>query len=266
MADGRERQVSGHQRLAVRRQLPQKTDPDAGRLLGVVFEAVVPVGVVEPDLEHGVAGERQPVAAGRQADHAMPGGVAAGALDDDPRRHLVLVLERPHLAVVLFQEPFARPPKRVREPRRHGDAGEIGRLPELGLGGRHVDPQVRTQPLFHPFGEQPATVVLRTVYRKTAALLPRQYLRTRRIYVTSALLFRDAVAPPLCPFNSHCTGTRAGAPLSLIKSTRNFAGLVPLAFRSTTWTSSGPSYNVCPGVSVTCCPSFSCITTEPSST
>ena len=107
---------------------------------------------------------------------------------------------------------------------------------------------------------------LRTAYSKTAALLPRQYLRTRRIYVTSALLFRDAVAPPLCPFNSHCTGTRAGAPLSLIKSTRNFAGLVPLAFRSTTWTSSGPSYNVCPGVSVTCCPSFSCITTEPSST
>jgi hypothetical protein len=33
MADGRERQVSGHQRLPVRRQLPQKTDPDAGRLL-----------------------------------------------------------------------------------------------------------------------------------------------------------------------------------------------------------------------------------------
>jgi hypothetical protein len=34
MADGRERQVSGHHRLAVRGQLPQKTDPDAGRLLG----------------------------------------------------------------------------------------------------------------------------------------------------------------------------------------------------------------------------------------
>src|SRR5712691_7584749 len=73
MADGRERQVSGHQRLAVRRQLPQKTDPHAGRLIGVVFEAVVPVGVFEPDLEHEVAGERQPVAAGRQADHAVPG-------------------------------------------------------------------------------------------------------------------------------------------------------------------------------------------------
>jgi hypothetical protein len=60
MADGRERQVSGHQRLAVRRQLPQKTDPDACRLRGVVFEAVVPIGVLEPDLKHGVAGERQP--------------------------------------------------------------------------------------------------------------------------------------------------------------------------------------------------------------
>src|SRR5215510_14092110 len=106
MADGRERQVSGHQRLAVRRQLPQKTDPDAGRFFGVVFEAVVPVGVLEPDLEHEVAGERQPVAAGRQADHAVPGGVAAGALDEHPRGHLVLRLERPQLAVVLVQEPL----------------------------------------------------------------------------------------------------------------------------------------------------------------
>ena len=41
--------------------------------------------------------------------------------------------------------------------------------------------------------------------------------------------------------NNHCAGTSAGAPLSLIKSTRNFAGRVLLAFRSTTWTSSGPS-------------------------
>src|SRR6476619_2372071 len=65
-----------------------------------------------PDLEHGVAGERQPVAAGRQADHAVPGGVAAGATDDHPRRHLVFRLERPHLAVVLVQEPLGRPPKR----------------------------------------------------------------------------------------------------------------------------------------------------------
>src|SRR5215470_11325356 len=150
MADGRERQVGGHQRLAVRRKLPQKTDPDAGCLLGVVFEAVVPVGVLEPDLKHGVAGERQPIAAGRQADHAVPGGVAAGASDQHPRRHLVLVLERSHLILELFQEILGRPPKRVREPRRHGDAGEIGRLPELSLGGRQVNPQVRTQPFPHP--------------------------------------------------------------------------------------------------------------------
>src|SRR5713101_8744533 len=40
-ADGRERQVSGHQRLACLRQLPQETDPDTDRLLGVV--SVVPV-------------------------------------------------------------------------------------------------------------------------------------------------------------------------------------------------------------------------------
>ena len=37
--------------------------------------------------------------------------------------------------------------------------GEIGRLPELDLGGRHVDPQVRTQPFLHPVDEQPANVV-----------------------------------------------------------------------------------------------------------
>ena len=70
-------------------------DPYAGRLLGVVFEAVVPVRVLEPDLERGVAGERQPVAAGREADHAVPGGVAAGATDEHARRHLILLAERP---------------------------------------------------------------------------------------------------------------------------------------------------------------------------
>src|SRR5262249_38171187 len=159
MPDARERHESGPQRLPVRRQVPQKTDTDARRFFGVVFEAVVPVRVLEPDLEHGVAGERQPVAAGCQADHAVPGGVAAGALDDHSRRHLVLVLERLQPAVVFFQEILARPPKRIRKPRRHGNAGEIRRLPELGLGGRQMDAQVRAQPLFHAVGEQPATVV-----------------------------------------------------------------------------------------------------------
>lgn len=41
------------------------------------------------------------------------------------------------------------------------------------------------------------------------------------------------VGPGPRPSNSHCTGTSAGAPLFFIKSTRNFAGLVLLAFRST---------------------------------
>lgn len=73
MADGRERQVSGHQRLAGRRQFTQKTDADAGRLLGVVFEAVVPVGMVEADLEHGVACECQPVAPDARRTTLCPG-------------------------------------------------------------------------------------------------------------------------------------------------------------------------------------------------
>ena len=34
-----------------------------------------------------------------------------------------------------------------------------GDSPELGLGCRQVDPQVRTQPVPHPVDEQPATVV-----------------------------------------------------------------------------------------------------------
>src|SRR5262245_32249158 len=41
-------------------------------------------------------------------------------------------------------------------------------------------------------------------------------------------------SPSLCPSNSHSTGTSTGAPLSLIKTTTNFAGLVLLAFRPTT--------------------------------
>src|SRR3982074_3658510 len=48
MADGRERQVSGHQRLAVRRQLPQKTDPDAGRLPGSCSKPLYQSGCSNP--------------------------------------------------------------------------------------------------------------------------------------------------------------------------------------------------------------------------
>ena len=94
---------------------PQKPDADAGRFFGVVFEAVVPIGVFEPDLEHGIAGERQSVAAGRQADHAVPGSVAAGAMDEHPRSHLVFRVERLQLTAVLVQEPLGGTPKRLLE-------------------------------------------------------------------------------------------------------------------------------------------------------
>src|SRR5215472_18923689 len=96
--------MSGHQELAIRRQLPQKFDADASRLFGVVLEAIVPLRLIEPDLKHGVAGERQPIAAGRQADHAVSGGMATGTTDNYARCHLVLILERPQLAAVVIHE------------------------------------------------------------------------------------------------------------------------------------------------------------------
>src|SRR3954454_25106835 len=105
MADGWEGHGSGHQQSAGLRQLSQKARASAGRFLGIVFEAVVPVGVFEPDCEYEVAGESQPVAAGLQADDAVPGSVTAGTMDDHARRHFLLILEQPKLAAVLFREP-----------------------------------------------------------------------------------------------------------------------------------------------------------------
>src|SRR4030081_3148427 len=89
----------------------------------------------------------------------MPWSVATGATDRHPWRHLVLLLERPQVASVLAQEALGGGSKRIRKSRRHGGAGEIGRRPELNLGGRHVDPQVRTQTLLHPVDEQPANML-----------------------------------------------------------------------------------------------------------
>ena len=37
--------------------------------------------------------------------------------------------------------------------------GEIGRCPEVDLGGGHVDLQIGTQLVFYPVGEQPANMV-----------------------------------------------------------------------------------------------------------
>jgi len=67
-----------------------------------MFKAVVPAGLIEPDREHGVAREGQRVAACRYADHAVPRGVASGATDDHSRRHLVLIIEQPQLALVFL--------------------------------------------------------------------------------------------------------------------------------------------------------------------
>jgi hypothetical protein len=63
------------------------------------------------------------------------------------------------MALILFGEPLRGGSKRIREPRRHVDVGEIGRLPELNLGGGHMDPQIRTQPLLHSVDEQPADMI-----------------------------------------------------------------------------------------------------------
>jgi hypothetical protein len=61
--------------------------------------------------------------------------------------------------------------------------------------------------------------------------------RVRRASIAICFQFeRDRLAP-----RSHFSGTSAGAPFFLISNTRNFVGLSLLAFRSTTWTSSGPS-------------------------
>src|SRR5690606_26468268 len=102
--DGWERQVGCHQQLAGSRHFPQKAGADADCLLGIMFESVVPVRVVESDCEHRVAGKRQCLATGRQADYAMPGGVTTRAADDHPRSHFVLVLEWPQVASVLFNK------------------------------------------------------------------------------------------------------------------------------------------------------------------
>ena len=58
----------------------------------------------------------------------------------------------------------------------------------------------------------------------------------------------------------------AGPPLSFAMNTRYFAGADLLAFRLTTCTSSGPSYQVWPAANVMGAPPLTCITIEPSRT
>ena len=56
--------MSGNKQLTSRRHLAQKPDPNADRLLGAMFEAVVPVGMIKSDREDYVASEREPIIAG----------------------------------------------------------------------------------------------------------------------------------------------------------------------------------------------------------
>lgn len=49
--------MGGHQQPAVLRQFLEETEPHAGGFLGVVLEAVVPVGMIEAHGEYRVAGK-----------------------------------------------------------------------------------------------------------------------------------------------------------------------------------------------------------------
>lgn len=100
-----ERQMSGHEGLTGRRQFPQKFDPYTGRLFWIMFEPVVPLGVIESRCEDSVAGERQTITSRIEADDGVARGVASGASDDYSRRQFVLRLESPNVAAVLIEEP-----------------------------------------------------------------------------------------------------------------------------------------------------------------
>ena len=51
--------MSGYHCLTGRRQLPQESNSDPGRLVGIMLKAVVPLGVIKPRREDGVTGEKQ---------------------------------------------------------------------------------------------------------------------------------------------------------------------------------------------------------------
>ena len=79
-------------------QFPEQTGTHADSFLRIVFEAVLPVRVLEPDGEYGITSEHQSFIARRQADYAMSWRMAASAADYHPGRNLVLVLKDAQLA------------------------------------------------------------------------------------------------------------------------------------------------------------------------
>ncbi len=123
-----------------------RLNSNAGRFLGIVFETVVPVGMIEPDREYGVAGKCQ-AARRRTRRGRRCGRACARRCDGRPPPALPRAPRRTAAAgcCTSSQNRLAAGPKRIRKARRHVNVGEVGRLPELDLGGRHVDPQVRTQ-------------------------------------------------------------------------------------------------------------------------
>lgn len=149
--------MSGDQQLAACRHQAQEFDPDAGGLFGIMLESVVPVGLIETDRKHGVAGKGQRVIPGGNTDHA--GGMTAGAARDNARRNLLLLVEGPQIAAVFVQELLRGCPKSVRETLRHLGVGKIRILPESDLRGGDVNPQVRTQAFLHAIDDKAANMI-----------------------------------------------------------------------------------------------------------
>jgi hypothetical protein len=89
----------------------------------------------------------------------------------------------------------------------------------------------------YPVAIAPFAAKLSFLSRPRSRIPARKSVQLKRL--PKALRSRSAFtlnlisSPPLCSSNSHSTGTSTGAPLFLIKNTRNFAGLVRLAFRPT---------------------------------
>lgn len=89
-----------HQCFTARREFGQESNPDASRFLGIVLEAVLPLGIVESGLEHRVTGECQCLTARFDADDAVSRGVTAGPADQHSGCHLVIGLEGLQLAAI----------------------------------------------------------------------------------------------------------------------------------------------------------------------
>src|SRR5881628_3196547 len=114
VAQRRERQVGGDQLLTRRGQLLEKPQPNPGGLLRIVFETVLPGGVLEAWLEHRVPSKGQRLAAGLDAHDAVARRVPAGAANQNSGRHLVLGLERAQLTAVHLEEAGCRRPQYLR--------------------------------------------------------------------------------------------------------------------------------------------------------